>query len=45
LHHIHLPQQGNLLINESITVEIGKKNKLKKQIEEITNAYIGKRSN
>lgn len=42
LHHIHLPQQGDLLIDESITIEIGGKNKTKKQIKDITNAFIAK---
>ena len=42
LHNIHLPQQGDLLIDENIIVEIGGKNKSKKQIENIKNAYIAK---
>ena len=42
LHHIHLPQQGDLLVDEKITIEIGGKNKSKKQVASINNAYLAK---
>lgn len=42
LYTIHLPEQGDLLIDEKIILEIGGKNKSKKQVENIKNAYIAK---
>lgn len=42
LHTVHLPQQGDVLIDEEITLEIGGKNKSKKQIENVANAFIAK---
>lgn len=42
LYPIHLPEKGDLLIDKKITLEIGGKNKTKKQISTIKNAFVAK---
>lgn len=41
-HDIYLAKQGDFLIDNEITVEIGGKNKTSKQIQEIENSYVVK---
>ncbi len=41
-HHIHLAKQGDFIVDEEITVEVGGKNKPPKQISGIENAYLFK---
>ncbi|MGE4287711.1 MAG: ATP-binding protein [Salinivirgaceae bacterium] len=41
-HNITLPKTGDFLVNDSITFEIGGKNKSRKQIEPLANAFIVK---
>ena len=42
LHDINLSQTADFLIDKTYTFEIGGKNKTKKQIAKVKNAYIGK---
>ena len=42
LHNVTLPQQGDFLIDNQYTFEIGGKNKSSKQVKEINDAYIVK---
>ncbi len=42
LHTINLALQSDFLINQKYTFEVGGKNKTKKQIKDISNAYVAK---
>lgn len=42
LHHVTLPQNGDFLIDNQYTFEIGGKNKSSKQIQEIKESYVVK---
>ena len=42
LYTTQLPEQGDILIDEKIILEIGGKSKTKKQVVSIKNAYIAK---
>jgi hypothetical protein len=42
LHIVHLPETGDFLIDEQITLEVGGKSKSKKQISTVQNAYVAK---
>ena len=42
LYSLHIPKQGDLLIDEKLTLEIGGKSKSKKQVKDVPNAYIAK---
>lgn len=42
IHEVNLPEKGDFLIDQSITIEVGEKNKSKKQIAEIENSYLAK---
>ena len=41
-HDIYLAKQGDFLIDDEITVEIGGKNKTSKQVQALENAYVVK---
>lgn len=41
-YNIHLAKQGDFLVNDDITVEVGGKNKTFKQIAKVDNAYLVK---
>lgn len=40
LHEIHLAERGDFLVDRKITFEIGGKGKTKKQIQDVSNAYV-----
>ncbi|HNS42141.1 MAG TPA: AAA family ATPase [Taishania sp.] len=42
LHTVHLPPKGDFLIDDYIVLEVGGKNKTKKQISAVENAYVVK---
>ena len=42
LHTVHLSQQADFLVDRNVTVEIGGKNKSKKQVQGVENAIIAK---
>lgn len=42
LHTVHLPPKGDFLIDDQIVLEVGGKNKTKKQISAVENAYVVK---
>lgn len=42
LHEVNLPEKGDFIIDEKITLEVGGKSKSKKQIIGIKNTYIAK---
>lgn len=42
LHTVYLPETGDFLIDEKITIEVGGKSKSQKQIASLQNAYIAK---
>lgn len=42
LYPVHLPENGDFLVNEKYTIEVGGKSKTKKQIVALKNAYIAK---
>ncbi len=42
LHEISLPKQGDFFVDKKYIFEIGGKNKTKKQIKELDNAFVVK---
>lgn len=42
LHKVNLPENGDFLIEDKIIIEVGGKSKSKKQIADVSNAYIAK---